>query len=90
MCNAVVVQLQSSYYIHKLILQIMNKQENLSSKSSFDSLPQNSITQIKEFLLLSVHETRSEHFSRLMQQEALVDPVIFTDSCKTSKDSSLN
>ena len=36
-CVTVVVQLQSSYFIHKLILQIMNKQENLSSKSSFDS-----------------------------------------------------
>lgn len=49
MCNSVVVQLQSSCFIHKLILQIMNKQENLSSKSSFDSLPQNSVTKIKTF-----------------------------------------
>lgn len=52
MCNSVVVQWQSSYFIHKLILQIMNKQENLSSKSSFDSLPQNSVTQIKSFYCL--------------------------------------
>lgn len=45
MCNSVVVQLQS-YFIHKLIVQVRNKQKNLSSKSSFDSLPQGLVTQI--------------------------------------------
>lgn len=52
MCNSVVMQLQSSYFIREFILQIMNKQENLSSKNSFDSLPQNSVTQIKNFYCL--------------------------------------
>lgn len=45
MRKSVVVQIQNSCFIHKFILQIINKEENLSSKSSFDSLSQNSVTQ---------------------------------------------
>lgn len=40
--------------------------------------------------MLSIYETKSRHFIKLLQQEAFVDPEIYTDFCKTARDSSLH